>query len=458
MGEQAGRFDAASGVDPLWAVCLIGVGCAERQELVEPAAPEPVEVVGAPAALAGENLAGINLGGANLGGSNLGGTNLGGANLGGTNLGGSNLGGINLGRHQPGWQQPGRHEPGGLEPGGINLGGSNLAGVNLGGINLAASNLGGSNVAGIEPGRQQPGRLEPGRRQPRRLEQRRQHPRRSQRQRHALQRRGLWPPRTAQCVVMGIGSTAFAKLLGQQTANARIYVALGKLPWGFSRPPAAARSRSRAWEAVVWGDQTYCSFVLAAPIGTTWAGVAGFIKAVFRWQAPAHPDDRHQRHRGQRAGTTRPSAPPSTSYPGMMNAASHWRPGKVNEKNFVAGELAFVTATTNNQSVQVDFASWVIDSTSTGLILGDVEGQPADLRRVRLLRVENSDGTVSVRNRRRRLGPDHRVRYLRGPQRRLGHLPGRAPRRQAGARRCGGALYLNYYYGEPVPRASATTT
>src|SRR5262249_33767578 len=102
----------------------------------------------------------------------------------------------------------------------------------------------------------------------------------------------LWKPdgtNRAQCIVMGIGSTAFAKLLGQQSAGAKINVALGRLSWGFSSS-ANGPVALDAWEAIVWGDRTYCTFVLAAPSNTSWAGVAGFIKAVFRWNAPTNQE------------------------------------------------------------------------------------------------------------------------------------------------------------------------
>ena len=36
----------------------------------------------------------------------------------------------------------------------------------------------------------------------------------------------------------------------------------------------------------MWGDRTYCLFLMVAPTEATWPGVAGFIKAIFRWQAP----------------------------------------------------------------------------------------------------------------------------------------------------------------------------
>src|SRR5438094_679061 len=65
----------------------------------------------------------------------------------------------------------------------------------------------------------------------------------------------VWLPKTGQCVVMGIGSTAFPKLLAQQGVDAKISVALGKLPWGFASN-AGGPIALNAWEAVVWGDKT----------------------------------------------------------------------------------------------------------------------------------------------------------------------------------------------------------
>src|SRR2546421_664926 len=84
----------------------------------------------------------------------------------------------------------------------------------------------------------------------------------------------LWQPKESQCIVLGLGSTAFSRLLTEQSPGARMSVALGKLPWGFPST-AGGPVVLDAWEAVVWGDATYCSFVLAAPTGTTWPGVAG---------------------------------------------------------------------------------------------------------------------------------------------------------------------------------------
>ena len=259
----------------------------------------------------------------------------------------------------------------------------------------------------------------------------------------------VWSSVQERCVVMGVGSSAFAKLLGQQTANSQINVALGKLPWGFTAT-SGAPAALKAWEAVVWGDRTYCSFVLVAPNDATWAGVAGFIKAVFRWQAaPAQM---------MQISGIEASAPHDTTlstsiytYSGMMDTATQWRLGKISDKNLVAGEVAFVSATTNNQSVMVDFASWVMDSTSTGLILGNVQSTNPPTRSESVYyAVDNGDGTVSVRiaaggsglttvsDTYEALNADWQT-----------YQDDLAPKPVP--RRCGGALYLNYYYGEPVP-------
>ena len=60
----------------------------------------------------------------------------------------------------------------------------------------------------------------------------------------------VWATMEERCVVMGIGSTAFSKLLGQQSPNATMNVALGKLPWGFA-PESGQPSTLRAWKTVV---------------------------------------------------------------------------------------------------------------------------------------------------------------------------------------------------------------
>jgi hypothetical protein len=424
------------------------------EESPPPAAPQPgppAAVEQTTSALSGDNLAGTNLAGTNLAGTNLAGTNLGGPNMGGTNLAGTNLAGTNLagtnlagnnlaGNNLAGTNLAGTNLAGtnlagtnlaGTNLAGTNLSGSNLAGTNLAGNNLAGTNLAGTNLAGTNSGFNihnlggAPGGM-------------------------LYSGEDVWSTQTARCVVMGIGSTAFAKLLGQQSDNATMYVALGKLPWGFS-VSSGAPAALRAWEAVVWGDRTYCSFVVAAPPAATWAGVAGFIKAVFRWQAPP---TQTMYISGIEASAPHDSTLDTAvySYTGMMNAAAQWEQGKVNERNFVAGELAFISATTNNQSVMVDFSSWVMDSTNTGLILGNVQNVNPPTRAESVYYVvDNGDGTVSVRIAAAASGLTtvsdtfealnaSWSTYLDGP-----------PAAKPVPRRCGGALYLNYYYGEPVP-------
>ena len=260
------------------------------------------EVEGEYAALQGSNLSGTNLAGTNLAGSNLSGTNLAGANMGGTNLWGTNLAGSNLGG-----TNLGGNNLGGTNLAGSNLSGANLAGSNLGGANLAGSNLAGSNLAGANLSAAPTWGATTWRARTWRV--RNLAGSNTGRNIHNLtgsingmlySAEDMWTPKTGQCIVMGIGSTAFPKLLGQQTANTKISVALGKLPWGFANSSGGAIAL-RAWEAMVWGDNTYCVFVMAAPRAANWAGVAGFIKAVFRWNAPPTQIHGDQRHRGQRA-------------------------------------------------------------------------------------------------------------------------------------------------------------
>jgi hypothetical protein len=249
---------------------------------------------------------------------------------------------------------------------------------------------------------------------------------------------------------MGIGSTAFAKLLGQQSANATMNVALGKLPWGFTANAGTA-AQLRAWEAIVWGDSTYCSFVLVAPNDATWMGVAGFIKAVFRWQAS--PGQTMQ------VSGIEASAPYDATlstaiytYTGMMDAGAKFRANTITAKNMIAGEVAFVSATTNNQSVMVDFASWVTDSLNNGLVLGHVQSSPNMRAESVYYAVDNGDGTVSVRIAAAGSGATSVVdSYDEINTAWAAFQKNNPPSPKPAPVRCGGALYLNYYYGEPIP-------
>jgi hypothetical protein len=383
--------------------------------------------------LAGTNLAGTNLAGANLGGNNLAGNNLAGTNLSGTNLGGNNLAGANLsGSNLAGTNLAGVNLAGanlsGSNLSGSNLSGSNLSGSNLAGNNLSGSNLSGSNLSGSNTGRNI----------------------------HNLassngmlwSAEDVWLPKTGQCVVMGIGSTAFSKLLGQQSANAPISVALGKLPWGFANSANGAKVLS-AWEAVVWGDKTYCVFVLATPNDANWLGVAGFIKAVFRWNAP--PTQTMSISGIEASAPHDPTLKTVTySYTGMMNAAAKLRAGTITARNYLAGELAFITATTNNQVVQVDFSSWVLDAQNRGHVLANVEAinKPTHAESV-YSALENTDGTVQVA-----IYAGIRDVYTLNH---AGVLNSYAEIKNAHGngisvtpRRCGGALYLQALAGVPV--------
>src|SRR6266545_1591051 len=196
--------------------------------------------------------------GNNQGGSNLGGANLGGANLSATNLGGANLGGANLA--------------------GANQAGANQAGANQSGKNLLASTLSGSTATGLYPGLGCPvsgtqhlgtdltlstvgidihalgGAVS-----------------------NKLLRSGEDAySRTKACVVLGIGSTAMARLVSQNSASATMYAAIKQLPWGFANSSGGALALT-AWEVVVWGTSRYAVFIITAPTSTDYAGVAGFV-------------------------------------------------------------------------------------------------------------------------------------------------------------------------------------
>jgi hypothetical protein len=378
-----------------WSIPVLltaAVGCLEPLgddgQRGDPAAPstDPAAVTTTTAELRGDNMSGSNLGASNLGGINLGGINVAGNNLGGINLGGINMGGNNLGANNLAATNLGGINLGGINLGGINLGGinlaaSNLSGSNLGGINVAGNNLTGTNLTGTNLGGINSGSNV-----------------------HGLagtingmlySGEDLWMPKTGQCIVMGVGSTAFAKLLGQQSANARMSVALGRLPWGFATASGGPMALS-AWEAVVWGDKTYCSFVLATPTDSTWAGVAGFVKAVFRWHAP--PTQTIDISGIEASAPHDPTLSTAIlNYTGMMNAAARWRAGTISERSLVAGEMGFISATTNNQSVRVDFSSWIIDSSNNGLVLGNVDTNPRPMYSESIYYTyDNGDGSLGV--------------------------------------------------------------
>jgi hypothetical protein len=443
---------AASGA---WAI--LALGCASSGA---PVVDDETEVIGTQSsALVGVNLAGVNLAGVNLAGVNLAGVNLAGPNLGGTNLAGVNLAGVNLAGVNLSGANFGGNNLAGVNLGATNLGatnlaGVNLAGVNLAGVNLASTTLAGTNLAGTNLG----GNTIVGTN----LNEGTLAGTASGQNIHALaggpsgmlySAEDGFLPKTAQCVVLGLGSTAFAKLLGQQRANAKMHAAIGKLPWGFAQTSGGVMALS-AWEAVVWGDTTYCSFIVVAPPETAWSGVAGFVKSVFRWNAPTT-----QSLDVSGIDASAPYDPTLntavTNYAGMMNAAQAWSSGTLDAASFVAGELAFASAATNNQSVTVDFASWVLDQNKNALVLGNVESKnPPTYAESVYIALDNGDGTVGILlddaaalAGNMPAGMTDCVADLDGAYHAWKDAQGSKPI----PRRCGGALFLEAEYGEPVP-------
>jgi hypothetical protein len=379
--------------------------------------------------LASTNLVGMNMGGTNLVGMNLVGMNLTGTNLGGNNLGGQNLAATNLvGMNLVGMNLVGMNLVG-MNLGGSNLAGSNVAGTNLVGMNLVGMNLVGMNLASASTGSNLhnlglvSGMLYSG--------------------------EDVWEPRTSQRIVMGLGSIAFAKLMAEQTPGARISAAVGKLPWGFSTV-AGGPLALEAWEVSVWGDKSYNVFVLVAPPGANWIGVAGYVKAVFRWNAP--PTQLIDISGIEASGPYDPTLRTDVlTYTGMMNAGPKVLSGILTAKDFMAGELAFVTATTNNQTVRVDFSAWIKDASNNSLVLANVEPvDPPTYAEGAYHVFANADGTMGVGVSEVRAAGGAVVSSFsdllnsyNAWQRGYGPKP--VPIR------CSGALYLNQRFGEPIP-------
>ncbi|MDB4945160.1 MAG: coagulation factor 5/8 type domain protein [Labilithrix sp.] len=376
----------------------------------------------------GENLAGVNLAGVNLSGTNLSGTNLAGVNLAGTNLAGVNLAGTNLaGTNLAGTNLAGTNLAG-TNLAGTNLAGTNLAGTNLAGTNLAGTNLAGTNLAGADVGSDihdsgAGGLLYSG--------------------------EDVLEPASARSIVFGISGTVLPSFLARQSADARISVSLGKLPWGFASV-AGGPVTTDAWEALVWGDKGYTVFILGAPPGTAWSGVAGFLKALFRWNAP--PSQSMDIIGTQASAAVDPTVHTTVAtYTGMMGAAAAFTSGSVTTDNFLAGELALVTATTNSRSVMVDFSSWVRDASGRGRVLANVED--VDVPRYAesaYSAYRTSDGTLGVSVSPTPVGGD----FLISASDELGvsyaaYRSGLAPKPIP--TRCPAALFLNAKFGEPVP-------
>jgi hypothetical protein len=121
--------------------------------------------------------------------------------------------------------------------------------------------------------------------------------------------------------------------------------------------------------------------------------------------------------------------------------------GTVAPKVHLAGQLAFVAATTNNQAVSVDFASWVRGTSNNGVILGNVSGTSPWNESVYVAR-EEIDGSVRVFV---RLGSGVAGAALPAgalTQAYDSWLNGLGPKPIP--KRCAGTQFLHYYYGEPI--------
>jgi hypothetical protein len=182
--------------------------------------------------------------------------------------------------------------------------------------------------------------------------------------------------------------------------------------------------------------------------------VAGFIKSVFRWNAP--PTQTFEISGIEASAAIDPTVRTAIeSYSGMMNAGVLWKAGTLTDLAFMAGEAGLLTATTNNQSVMVDFAAWVQDRNKNPRVLANVTSAGAPTYAEALYVVlDNGDGTVQVvlddsaaRARAMPAGMTNSVIDLNTAyQAYLGGL-GLKPI----PRRCGGAQFLKTWYGEPVP-------
>jgi len=140
---------------------------------------------------------------------------------------------------------------------------------------------------------------------------------------------------------------------------------------------------------------------------------------------------------------------PVQTYTGMMNAAPKVVAGIVSEKAHLAGLLAFTSATTNNVTVNVDFASWVRKADTNPLVLGNVSGAPPYTESV-FRAVENRDGSVGI----------HMSPFSAATESSSGldliataYRDWRDGKRSTKPfpKRCAGCKLLNHQYGEAIP-------
>jgi hypothetical protein len=142
---------------------------------------------------------------------------------------------------------------------------------------------------------------------------------------------------------------------------------------------------------------------------------------------------------------------PVQRHEGMMNTAAHFLSGRLSEKALVGGQLAFITATVNNQSVMVDFASFARDTSDNPILLGNVSGSP-QYAETAVVAIEKWDGTIAIAYSsigytdgmgHSVLGVDHAL-YEAHLQYNYGLNAKPLPTR------CYGALFYNDYDGRPI--------
>jgi hypothetical protein len=139
----------------------------------------------------------------------------------------------------------------------------------------------------------------------------------------------------------------------------------------------------------------------------------------------------------------------------MMGAGAVRLANTISEKAYLAGELAFITATTNNQSVNVDFASWVRKTDGRSQVLGNVAGSPP-WAEGSIMALEMPDGSVSVYF--RQPSPEGICSGNRCRASAISALDAAYRDWRKGVRatkpvplRCAGGLFLNLLYSEAIP-------
>ena len=471
----SGRPLLAAGARWLCLALLTSVACTASLEPLpenpaQPQQPEPAELPIAPSFQEEQTIA--------LQGDNLAATNLGGPNLAATNLAATNLGGPEPRRPEPGRPEPGVARTwadrtsgattwarnnlaatnlGGDEPAGTNLASTNLAGTNLAATNLG-SNLSGTNLAGTTWRATTWASTNLGGHQPGRHQHRPEHPQPGRRihQRHALQRRGHVDAQDRPVR----GAWASARPPSPSCWASRPPTPRSRSRWA-SCPGASPASRGgpitlQAWEAVVWGDKTYCVFVLAAPAGGDLAGRGRLHQGRLPLERPARADHGDQRHRGQRRRHDSTVSTAIHSYTGMMNAAARFRAGE-HHRHGLRGRRAGLRQRHHQQPVGAGrlFLLGARTRTRTPLVLGNVTSvNPPTYAEALYIALDNGDGTVQIllddaasRAKVMPAGMTNSVVDLNAAY--LAWQDGLGPKPVP--RRCGGALYLKTWFSEPVP-------